>query len=100
MLEVSFNQQVYEMVARIPCGCVVSYGDIARALGSPRGARQVGWAMARCPEDLPWQRVVMQSGAISGGDHAELRRARLQAEGVTFTPDGRVDMPRHRCFVV
>lgn len=61
-------------------------------IGAPRAARQVGWAMRRCPDDLPWQRVVMSDGAIAGGGYAELRRAKLEAEGVKFTRDGRVDM--------
>lgn len=76
----------------IPRGRVASYGQIARMIGAPRAARQVGWAMSRCPDDLPWQRVVMSDGSITGGVYAELRRAKLEAEGVKFTPEGRADM--------
>ena len=106
----------------IPRGRVVSYGQLAYRLGAPRAARQVGWAMRRCPDDLPWQRVVMSDGSIAGGGYSELRRAKLIAddlpwqrvvmsdgsiagggyselrrakliaEGVPFTDDGRVDM--------
>jgi methylated-DNA-protein-cysteine methyltransferase-like protein len=72
----------------------MSYGQIARELGKPRGARQVGWAMRHCPEGLPWWRVVMADGAITGGDYAAMRRAELEAEGVKFLPDGRVDMKK------
>ena len=61
-----FFEQVYDIVAVIPSGKVVSYGQIARALGSPRSARMVGWAMARCPEGLPWHRVIKNDGSISG----------------------------------
>lgn len=89
---ISFVQQIYDFVAQIPQGKVVSYGQIAQVLGRPQAARQVGWAMARCPEHLPWQRVVTTDGSIIGGDFAALRRARLEAEGVTFLSDGRVDM--------
>ncbi len=88
----SFFQQVYALVETIPYGKVVSYGQIAWKLGMPRGARQVGWAMRRCPENLPWQRVVKADGTIAGGMHAEIRRALLQQEGVPFLPDGRVNM--------
>ena len=88
----SFAAQVYEIVAQIPCGQVISYGRIARLLGMPRGARQVGWAMRNCPAELPWQRVVMADGSITGGTFAEMRRAILETEGVIFLPDGRVDM--------
>ena len=95
-MEAGFFQAVYEIVAQIPRGYVVSYGQIARLLGSPRAARQVGWAMRQCPEELPWQRVLMSDGSIAGGGWAELRRALLEEEGVPFLPDGRVDMARCR----
>ena len=61
-------------------------------LGRPRAAREVGRAMFRCPDHLPWQRVVMSDGSIAGGNHAEIRKGLLESEGVTFLPDGRVDM--------
>ncbi|WNY24602.1 MGMT family protein [Methanolapillus millepedarum] len=88
----SFFQQVYDLVAQIPSGKVVSYGQVAQMLGHSRAARQVGWAMRCCPENLPWQRVVMADGSIAGGDFADMRRFLLQNENVTFLPDGRVDM--------
>lgn len=91
-----FFEQVYGIVEKIPYGKVVSYGQIAWMLGSPRAARQVGWAMRCCPDGLPWQRVVKADGEITGGAFAELRKARLVAEGVPFLPDGRVDMPKCR----
>ena len=87
-----FFKQVYEIVGNIPYGKVISYGEIARLLGQPRAARVVGWAMRCCPEHLPWQRVVMADGSITGGVYAEIRRARLEEEGVLLLPDGRVDM--------
>ena len=90
--EGNFFSGVYGLVAQIPRGRVVSYGQIARELGMPRGARQVGWAMRTCPDDLPWQRVVKADGSIAGGGYADLRRALLEAEGVPFLPDGRVDL--------
>ena len=95
-MEKSFFQQVYALVAQIPYGRVVSYGQIARLLGDPRGARQVGWAMQHCPDALPWQRVVKDDGSIAGGGWADIRRALLEDEGVAFRPDGRVDMARCR----
>ena len=91
-MEAGFFRAVYEIVAQIPRGRVVSYGQIARLLGSPRAARQVGWAMRQCPDALPWQRVVMNDGSIAGGGWSELRRALLEDEGVPFLPDGRVDL--------
>lgn len=88
----AFFEQVYDLVRQIPQGQVASYGQLARMLGRPRGARLVGWAMRRCPDGLPWQRVVMADGGIAGGEFSGLRRALLRDEGVPFLPDGRVDM--------
>lgn len=87
-----FYEAVYSLVARIPKGRVASYGQLARLLGHPRGARQVGRALRLCPDHLPWQRVVMRDGGIAGGGYAPLRKAMLEEEGVAFLPDGRVDM--------
>ena len=92
----SFFKQVYAVVGQIPYGKVTSYGQIARMLGRPRAAREVGWAMRCCPEHLPWQRVVMADGSITGGVHAEMRKELLAAEGVAFLPEGRVDMEAFR----
>ena len=92
----SFFEQVYQIVSQIPSGRVVSYGQIASLLGNPRAARQVGWALRCCPDALPWQRVVMADGSITGGAYSELRRALLEKEGVRFLPDGRVDMAQCR----
>ena len=87
-----FFEQVYIIVGQIPRGKVASYGQIARMLGRPRAAREVGWAMRRCPAHLPWQRVVRSDGSIAGGGFAEMRKALLENEDVTFLPDSRVDM--------
>jgi len=88
----SFYEQVYSVVKQIPPGKVMSYGRIAKILGRPRSAREVGRAMRLCPEGLPWQRVVMADGTIAGGVFAEARRALLEDEGVVFVLDGRVNM--------
>lgn len=87
-----FNEQVYSIVEKIPYGKVVSYGQIAWMLGRPRCARLIGRAMRYCPEGLPWQRVVRADGSIADGGQPEISRALLDAEGVPFLSDGRVDM--------
>lgn len=93
-----FNQRVYALVRRVPAGRVTTYGDIALALGWPRHARLVGYAMSRCPANLPAHRVVNHQGGASrawNGGHPEEQIALLRAEGVTFTAEGRVDLRRH-----
>ena len=88
----SFFQQVYAVVEQIPRGKVISYGAIAKILGRPRAAREVGRAMRYCPERLPWQRVVMADGSVTGGAYADIRKMLLESEGIVFLPDGRADM--------
>ncbi|HZK21595.1 MAG TPA: MGMT family protein [Oscillospiraceae bacterium] len=88
----SFYKQVYSIVEQIPYGMVTSYGRIALLLGRPRAAREVGRAMRHCPNNLPWQRVVMKDGAVAGGAFADVRKSILEAEGVPFLPDGRVNI--------
>lgn len=92
MENASFFEAVYALVRQIPKGSCASYSQIAWLLGAPRSARQVGWAMRRCPDELPWQRVVRADGSIAGGGYAELRRSLLEQEGVPFLPDGRIDL--------
>ena len=86
----SFFDAVYEMVRRIPRGRVMTYGQVARRLGVPRGARAVGWALralrgAQRPP-VPWHRVLGSGGRISPRDGAGMleQRRRLLAEGVRF----------------
>jgi methylated-DNA-protein-cysteine methyltransferase related protein len=88
---------IYAVARRIPPGRVTTYGAIALALGLPHGARQVGWAMAVCDDDVPAHRVVNASGGISGTAHSvEVRRALLLEEGIEFDLAGRVKLTR--CF--
>ncbi len=84
------------LVRMIPRGHVVTYGDIVKALGVPQAARTVGWALRACEIQIPWHRVVNAQGRISwrptGG--YQKQRARLEAEGVQFDRDGRIDLDR------
>lgn len=96
-----FFAGVYALVARIPRGRVATYGQIARLLGAPRGARMVGWAMHGNPYGplVPCHRVVRQGGSCSPsfrvGD-PEAQRRRLERERVRFLLDGRVDLQAHQ----
>jgi len=99
-----FNHRVWELVRQIPAGKVATYGQIALLLAPPPGmdpksylsfgARWVGGAMAACPQDVPWQRVINSQGRVSlrpgvGGSH---QRELLEAEGVVFDERDRVDL--------
>jgi len=56
--QAKFDPSIWKIVASIPSGQVMAYGEIARAAGYPRYSRMVAAAMGRCPEPLPWFRVV------------------------------------------
>ena len=94
----SFNQQVYDIVERIPSGKVITYGDIAKMLGRPRMARFVGFAMsAVCETDnRPWHRVTFADGRLWDGQWAKVQRDMLSAEGVGFTSEGNIDVEKYR----
>ena len=96
-----FYRRVAVVCLRIPTGNVATYGQIALLAGSPRASRIVGGALHRNPDPgiTPCHRVVFQDGHLApgfafGGPGAQ--RALLEAEGVSFLPDGRVDMARHQ----
>lgn len=97
-----FDQQVWQIVRRIPAGKVASYGQIAAMIPPPGGMdpksylafspRWVGGAMANCPDNVPWQRVVNSQGKISLRPGAEKQRELLEDEGVEFDDRGRIDL--------
>jgi methylated-DNA-protein-cysteine methyltransferase-like protein len=82
-------ERVRELVATVPRGRVVTYGDIAAAAGLST-PRTVGWIMRTDSADLPWHRVIGASGRPAA--HLADRQLRLlAAEGVPIR-DGRVDL--------
>jgi methylated-DNA-protein-cysteine methyltransferase related protein len=92
-----FRDRVYSLVAQIPPGRVMSYGQIAALCGSPRAARNVGQIAHWGPTDLPWQRVVNKQGGLAGGysyGGREGQRRALEAEGVAVNQDLQVDVGR------
>lgn len=91
-----FSERVLELVARIPRGRVVTYGELARAAGRPRAWKAVGNAVARNPRpvEVPCHRVVMSGGAVGGYQKGPERKIRLlRAEGVEVA-GGRVNLAR------
>jgi|SRR5688500_7193295 methylated-DNA-protein-cysteine methyltransferase-like protein len=88
----TFEQAVTAVLARLPSGVVVTYGEVAAEAGYPRAARAVGNLLAGS-DGLPWWRVVRADGRLVPGEEA--RQATLLAlEGITTT-GGRVTA-RHR----
>ncbi|WP_278956504.1 MGMT family protein [Aquipseudomonas alcaligenes] len=90
---------LYSVLAAIPAGKVVSYGELAALAGLGRAARWVGRTLSQLPDDtrLPWHRVLGAGGRLSlavGTPSGDEQRARLRAEGLTLRND-RVDMRRH-----
>lgn len=90
----TFNERVWALTARIPAGKVVTYGDIAAALGSPGGSRAVGNALNKNPyaPGVPCHRVVGSNGNLTGFAGGLPKKERLlTTEGVPVTR-GRADM--------
>jgi methylated-DNA-protein-cysteine methyltransferase related protein len=88
---------IYRLVKKIPHGRVVTYGDLAKKLRLPGGARVAGYAMACCPsgQGIPWHRVVGAGGRLLISEpQASLQRRLLETEGVE-TGGRRIDMARY-----
>src|SRR4249920_3127885 len=90
-----FFTYVYRLVAQVPKGKVVTYGQVAALLGAPGAARAVGAALRHLPPPMsrtvPWQRVVNASGGISfRGDvvRVEEQRWLLENEEIEFNRQG------------
>lgn len=83
----TFFERVYAIARQIPAGRVTSYGAIAKALGTARSARMVGWAMnaSHLMEDIPAHRVVNRNGVLTGKHHFDgtnLMQQLLESEGI------------------
>ncbi len=99
----AYYQQVWALVRQVPRGKVATYGQIALMLHPPAGVdfdayrtfapRWVGGAMAACPADVPWQRIINSQGKISERPGAEKQRKLLEEEGILFVND-RIDLKK------
>ena len=99
-----FFETVWLIVRQIPAGKVSSYGQIASMIPPYEGTnpdehkrlspRWVGTAMRNTKDDdVPWQRVINSQGKISLPDPTGTKQKNLlQAEGVTFSKSGKVDL--------
>ena len=95
-----FTISVIGILRAIPEGKVMTYGQVARAAGSPRAARQVVRVLHTLSGkyDLPWYRVVNKSGEIALPDDISrsVQQSLLESEGVYFKIDGSVDLERYQ----
>ncbi|MCX6049727.1 MAG: MGMT family protein [Chloroflexi bacterium] len=101
----SYYEQVWQLVRQVPYGKVVTYGQIAQLLPPPidvelaaykaLSPRWVGDAMAACPKDVPWQRVINAQGQISERSGAQRQRQLLEEEGIIFVKD-KVDLKQYQ----
>ena len=96
VVDSSFRQRVEALVAQIPRGRVMTYGQVAALCGNARAARIVGGIAHFGNPDLPWQRVVNRHGGLAAGypggrkGHKQV----LEAEGVSVSSDYRVDIKK------
>lgn len=101
MNEVDPKQRIYAVLAAIPKGVVVSYGQVGELAGLPRAARLVGRTLSALPDDtqLPWHRVVNASGKISMPSNSPggmQQKHRLELEDVLLV-NGRISLKQFRC---
>ena len=95
-----FFEEVYKVVKRVPCGKVLTYGEVAALAGSPRASRQVGWALHCNPQSgvIPCHRVIFKDGSLTCGfafGGREVQKAMLEKEGVEVSSDFKVDLNKY-----
>lgn len=93
----TFYEQIWALARQIPYGKVATYGQLSQMLAPPEdikpedykiyGPRWAGEAMAECPDDVPWQRVINSQGKISQRFDAEKQKQLLENEGLVFVKD-------------
>ena len=99
MPELTFKQEVEQLVRQIPHGRVMTYGQIATLLGAPRKAQAVGFVAHYGDPELPWHRVVNRFGRMAPGYPGGMpaHRAEIEAEGITVDPqEFTCDLERYR----
>ena len=79
-----FQIDVWRLVSQVGAGELISYGEVARAIGHPLSHRGVAAAMGKTPLDLlvPAHRVVGSDGRIKGAEANSMRRRLLKFEGL------------------
>lgn len=95
-----FTQKVVGIIKSIPPGKVMTYGQIAKAAGSPRAARQVVRILHSMSKkhELPWHRVINSKGQIglSEEEYFYEQKRRLELEGVAFGLGDLIDLEHYQ----
>ena len=95
-----FTERAVEIIKNIPEGKVMTYGQIARLAGSPRGARQVVRILHSMSKkyNLPWHRVINAKGEISFKEDEEfnVQKLSLQSEGVEFIDHTCINLEKYQ----
>ncbi len=101
----AYFEQVWQIARQIPEGRVATYGQLAKMVDPPTeigpedykaySPRWVGDAMAACPQDVPWHRVINSQGKISAKSHAVKQLRLLQQEGFVFDKD-KLDLKKYQ----
>ena len=92
----SFNILVESVVATIPSGRVMTYGQLAALCGNPSAARIVGGIAHFGDPNLPWQRVVNKKGALASGYPGGRlgHKKALESEGISVSKNLTVDIDK------
>jgi methylated-DNA-[protein]-cysteine S-methyltransferase len=96
----TFQLSVWQALRAIPYGVTLTYGDLARRLGCPAGARAVGLANGANPLPIivPCHRVIGADGSLTGfGGGLAIKRALLALEGAECVAD-LFDAAGRRCI--
>lgn len=95
-----FTERAVKIIASIPEGSVMTYGQIAALAGSPRGARQIVRILRSLSQKykLPWHRVISVKGKIGFRDRDSilLQKMLLEGEGVAVSEAGEIDLERYQ----
>lgn len=86
-MDISFKEKVYQLMAQVPEGRVVTYGDLAGLSGHATASRIIGGIAHYGPSELPWHRLVNRFGGLASGFHGgrDAQRQLLEREGLSCT---------------
>ena len=87
MVDNSFRDTIYKLIADVPSGEVTTYGDLASLAGHASAPRIVGGIAHFGDTSLPWHRLVNRFGGLASGFYGgrEVQAQLLKQEGITCT---------------